>query len=136
MTAKDIQKQLESRAVGHHSRNQTVVEYAAQTMVKGKSPRASARSTAKKLSGSTNMFIDSSGAVIEIDERELEAALWDRLADLVIRAYPKYAVGKEDWAIDGVLQHFEQNQKMKNELRAVVVRKLGRDPFPPQGSVP
>lgn len=115
---------------GSHSRNATVVEYAVQEMFKGrgKSAKAAATATAKKLNGYSNVFISPVDPV-DIDAKELEAALWDRMADVAIKAMPSYKRGKEDWAVDGTLQHFKQKPEEKQRLMGIIVSKLGYDPF-------
>lgn len=112
-----------------HSRHPTVVEYAVQEMFKRKSIKTAAASTAAKLNGHSNMFIDPSGALVEIDTRSLESALWDRLAESAIRSLKSYKAGKEDWAVDGTLQYFKQSPKLKAQLKARIVDALGHDPF-------
>lgn len=120
-----------------HSSHPTVVEYAVQEMFRGrgKSVRAAAAATAKKLSGLQNMFISSAGDVVEIDPRELEDALWDRMSDVAIKAMPSFKRGKEDWAIDATLQQFQQKPSEKERLMELVVQKLGYDVFS-QGLTP
>jgi hypothetical protein len=111
------------------SENQTVVEYAAQEMFKGKSPAIAAKITAEKLSGHENMFVRP-GSPVAIDARRLEDALWSRLADFTIDAMGKLRVGKEHYALDGTAQHFRQRGKgFRAELKKRVIQKMGANPF-------
>jgi hypothetical protein len=122
--------------VGDYSRDGTVVEYAVQSMFKGKSLRAAARSTAKKFDGQQNMFIGSFDQ-ISIDADVLEDALWDRIVGFATASMPKLKAGKEQYALYGALQHFRQcdskTMKVKDEvyqeLKKRVVAALGGDPF-------
>jgi hypothetical protein len=110
------------------STHPTVVEYAVRSMMKGKSPSAAAKFTAKKLGGFENLFIGS--GVVEIDPAKLEDALWDRLAEFTITAIPKVKAGFEHYAIDGAIAHFNQNPKVRKELKRIVIKTVGYDPFP------
>jgi len=118
------------------SNDPTVVEYAVQEMMKGKSPSTAAKNTAQRLSGGTNLFIGGGAVSVEIDPKKLESALWDRLADVVAKSIPKYKEGKEHLAIQGTLFHFNQFKmgkpppaKLVAELRKRVIAKMGRNPF-------
>lgn len=113
-----------------HSRDATVVEYAVQEMMKGKSPAAAARATAKKLNGASNIFIGGAQSNVSIDPAELEDALWDRLVGFTTVSIPRLKAGKEHYALGGTLQHFSQKPKLRAELKERVVRALGADPFP------
>lgn len=118
------------------STHPTVLDYAVVYMQKGKSPSVAAKLTAEKLSGGTNYFLGN--GVVSIDPKVLEDALWDRMANDVITAMPKFKEGKEDFALGGTLDLYGQakgpmrtiNPKQEAELRKRVVKKLGRDPFP------
>lgn len=109
------------------SDNPTVVEYAAQTMLKGKSPSAAAKDTAKKHNGSENMFFGP--GVSLIDPKKLENALWDRLIDLVIKNMGKMKEGMGHFALDGTIQQFSQKSPVRAELKKRVIKRLGHDPF-------
>jgi hypothetical protein len=111
----------------------TVVEYGVQQMIKrGQDPLRAARETNKKLSGGTNLFLGN--GIVAIDERRLAELLWQRLVDRVVESLAGIREGKENYALDGVVQHFRQSSKTRKELAKRVVRHLGRDPFP-SGSV-
>jgi hypothetical protein len=116
------------------STNSTVVEYAVQEMLKGKSPAAAAKRTVKKLSGGTNMFIGP--GVVQIDPKALEAALWDRMAETAIKVLPQYAAGKEHYVLGGTLLRFSQTAlgipakpAMRARLKALIVEKMSNNPF-------
>jgi hypothetical protein len=109
------------------STNPTVVEYAVQTMFKGKSPSVAAKDTAKKHHGTENRFFGPGKS--EIDPKKLEDALWERLVDYTIAAIPRIKEGKEHFALDGTIDHFKQARGVRKELKKRVVKKLGRDPF-------
>ena len=111
-----------------HSTHPTVVQYGVQHMLKGKSPWVAAKVTAQKLNGYTNLFI-SSDAPTKIDPVLLEKALWDYLADGVIEQFQKIKPGKEDYALDAKIQQFRQSPKIRPRLKAIVIEKLGKDPF-------
>jgi len=114
--------------------NPTVVEYAVQYLFKGKSPAVAAKATVKKLSGHENFFVGP--GVSTIDPKALEAALWDRMAEFSAKGASKYATGKEHYALGGTLQYFKQTpfgvpskSAVRAKLKALVIEKLGRDPF-------
>jgi hypothetical protein len=120
-----------------HSSDPTVLEYAMQTIQKGKSPSAAAKSTAKKLSGTSNLFIGGSGQV-SIDPKKLEAAIWERMVAQVI----KWGVTGKDpsSSLISAANYYKQmpdwtpgwkplETKYVLELRKKVVEKLGHDPF-------
>ena len=104
-----------------------VVEYAVRSMFKGQTIVRAAKSTAKKLSGSENMFFGS--GVTVITPKRLEEALWSRLVGAVTAFLPKIKPGMEHFALDGVLQQFNQPATMRVELKRRVVAELGNDPF-------
>ncbi len=116
--------------MARHSRNNTVVEYGAREMMKGKTPSTAAKSTVKKLNGHSNFLIDTTSAT-DIDESELEEVLWDRLVDYTIKGIDKMRAGKEHFALDSAVQHFTQTRfkKVRPELKRRVVERLGHDPF-------
>ena len=132
----DIQRLMPGRAHSewvfeNSSTDPTVVEYANQSMLRGKSPAASAKFTAKKLGGGTNMFIGGGGTTVSIDPKKLEAALWDLLVDSAIKSMDHYKAGKEHMALDGTAGHWKQKaKKFRPTLKAKVIQKLGHDPFP------
>lgn len=109
------------------STSPTVVEYAVQSMFKGQSLQQAAKTTAKKLSGGTNMFLGP--GVTLINPKSLEEALWTRLVTLAVTAIPKFKAGKEHYAIDGILSQFNQKPKLRAEFKKRIVAAIGRDPF-------
>jgi hypothetical protein len=116
------------------STNPTVVEYAAIEMRKGKSPLAAANRTAKKLSGGENMFLGP--GVTVIDPKKLEGALWDRMAEDAAKGLVHFREGKEHYVLGGTLQFYKQapfggasKPAARSKLKALVIEKLGRDPF-------
>ena len=110
------------------STNPNVVEYAIQTMIKrGKNPNAAAKDTVKKHNGTENVFFGP--GITSIDTATLENALWNRLVDFTIIGMGRIKEGKEHFALDGTLQHFNQNRSIRAELKSRVIEKLGRDPF-------
>lgn len=112
-----------------HSTNGTVVEYAVQEMFKKKSPSAAAKSTVKKLGGYKNVFVGGGSEPLDIDEKELEEALWDRLANYTASAIPRFKAGKEHYALGGTISHFEQKPSIRKKLKERVIASLGSDPF-------
>lgn len=109
------------------STHPTVVEYAIQFLFKGKSVEAAVKETIKKLSGSQNMFLGNGVAVINSDP--LREAVWGRLVDYTIESLGRIKPGKEEYAIDGTIQYFRQSVKIREQLKRMVVEKLGRNPF-------
>ena len=112
------------------SKHPTVVEYAVQELMKGKSPKVAAARTAKKLSGSENMFLGPGVSVI--DPKILEEALWERLVEFAVNLAKSQDV---EWAVASTLQHFEQeplawpekpNNKMRAELQKRVEKVFGK----------
>jgi hypothetical protein len=120
---------------GHdRSSDPTVVEYAVQDLFKGKSLKAAANHTAKKLSGHENMFLGP--GVTVVDPKKLEAALWDRMAERAAKGVAKYAEDKNHFVLGGTLQFYMQTPfgqpdkpAMRKRLKELVIEKLGRDPF-------
>lgn len=114
----------------------TVLEYAVQEMMKGKSPATAAKNTAKKLSGGTNVFIGG-GSQVEIDVKALESAIWDRVADRCVVILTKHTKpGQEQSALAATAFYYKQMDitepappKFVAELRKRVAARLGRDPF-------
>ena len=104
------------------SNHPTVVEYAVRDLFKGKSPAAAARFTAKKLSGSENLFLGS--GVVDIDPKVLEDNLWERMAASAVSAIPHLKPGMEHYAIDGTLQQFKQKATARKELERRVILRL------------
>lgn len=119
-----VQRHLQANDRSTHP---TVVEYAIQTMFKGKSPSAAAKDTVKKHHGTENMFFGPGKS--EIDARKLEDAIWDRLVDYTIAAIHRVKEGKEHFALDGTIDHFKQAKGVRKELKKRVIKKLGKDPF-------
>ena len=112
------------------STHSTVVEYAVQNLFKGKTPKASAAATAKKLSGGPNMFLGVHPPdVVKIDARKLEEAVWDRIVDFALKGVTSFKPDKAHWALDGAITHFRQKPGQRPELKRRVIARLGRDPF-------
>ncbi len=133
-SAEAIVEELLARGGTDRSTSETVIEYAVQDLMKGKSPAAAAGRAARRLSGGENMFLGPGVSVI--DPARLETALWDRLAERVVKSLRHYAVGKEHYALEGTLHYFNQiklgelpKPAVRAKLKALVVAKLGRDPF-------
>ena len=109
------------------STHPNVVEYAVQSLFKGKSPKSAAQHTAKKHSGSENFFFGP--GVTTIDATLLEDAVWERLVDFAIKGVKSFKAGKEHYALDGTLQHFKQKPALRTQLKQRVIQRLGHDPF-------
>ncbi len=109
------------------SANFNVVEYAVRDMFKGKSISAAAKATAKKFSGFENWVFGP--GVTTIDPKALETALWDRMAEHAVNTLPSYKAGKEHWVLGGTLQFYRQKPTARTRLKALIIEKLGRDPF-------
>ena len=110
------------------SANPTTVEYAIQYVLKGKSPAVAAKLTKGKLHGQSNLFYG--GRTVDIDQGELEAAIWDRIASFAIEGIPKMKPGMEHYTLGGTAFHFQlETQKLKDQLRREVIKKLGHNPF-------
>lgn len=110
------------------SAHSNIVEYAIQTMIKrGKSPNSAAKDTVKKHHGTENVFFGP--GVTSIDVALLENAIWDRLADFTINGMSQIKEGKEHFALDGTIHHFNQKPTIRKELKRHVIERLGRDPF-------
>lgn len=119
---------LSSTQTEDRSTHPTVIEYAVQTLFKGKSPEVAAKDTAKKLSGSENMFFGP--GVSLIDPKKLAEALWGRLVSFTIQGMKKIKPGMEHFALDGTVQHFRQAPRIRTELKNRVTKALGGEPFP------
>lgn len=112
-----------------YSKDSTVLEYTAQSMInKKKSLSAAVKISVKTFHGSQNMFVGS-GDTISIDEKALTEAMWDRLVGVVTANIQRIKPGKEHYALDGVLQQFNQKPSMRPELKKRVIAALGTDPF-------
>ena len=133
-TAAAVQRRIAARdksgltdSVGaDRSTHGTVIEYGAREMMKGKSPAAAAKATAKKLSGAANAFLGSPTEPVYIDPAALEDALWTRLVEFTTKALGSYKQGKEHWAIDSTVQHFKQSPKIREALKKRIVAALGQ----------
>ena len=115
---------------GHdRSDSPTVVEYAVQDLFKGRTPKAAANATAKKLSGHENFFLGP--GVTVIDPKKLEAALWDRMAEYASKSAVKFKPEKNHYALGGTLSFYKQPVKpeVRSRLKQLVIEKLGHDPF-------
>ena len=104
-----------------------VVEYAVRSMFKGKSVKSAAVFTAKKLSGVENFFLGP--GITIVDPVKLEAAIWQRMVEYVLKALPKIRPGKEHYALEGTVQFYKQPPRARIKLKQLVVEKLGCDPF-------
>ena len=115
--------------VNDRSTHPNVIEYAVHYLFQKKSPRAAAQATARKLSGTDNIFLGP--GTTTVDPETLERALWEKLTDLVISRIPKNKKGFEHYALDGTVQQFRQegNKTVRPKLKQLVVQKLGHDPF-------
>ena len=106
--------------VADRSDNPTVVEYAVQSMFKGKSLKAAAKSTAQKFDGYENMFFGP--GISRIDASKLEDALWGRLVDATLLSQSHFKPGMEHFALEATLQHFRQKPTMLKELEKRVTQ--------------
>lgn len=110
------------------STHPTAVQYAVQYLFKRKSVKAAVAETVKKLSGFENVFLGPGVSVL--DPRKLEEAVWDNLADFVIKSMKSFKEEKNHWALDGAADHFKQKSPtFRRELKKRVVKRLGKDPF-------
>ena len=109
------------------STHPTIVEYAVQSLFKGKTPGGAARHAAKKHSGTENIFFGP--GVTTIDAKQLEDALWARMADYAAKGATRFKTGKEHFALDGTLQHYQQKPALRAELKRRVIERLGHNPF-------
>lgn len=133
---RDAKQGIPPNGAVDRSDHPTAVEYGVRELMKGKSPAAAAKSTAKKLSSHPNVFLGSPTDPVFIDPKTLETKLWHRMRDFVISNIAKMRPGKEDYALDGAAQHFNQKPEIAETLRELVIEKLGRDPFSPPGLTP
>jgi hypothetical protein len=116
-----------------YSTHPTFVEYTVHSLHKGQSPRRAAASTAKKHNNTTNLLVGH-GDRIEIDPRVLEESVWDRLVNYALVAMSKIKTGKEHYALDGTLLNFSQKSSHRQELKDRIIRSIGSDPFPNDGT--
>lgn len=107
--------------------NVTLMQYCVQDMFKKRQIPAIAKSVAKKFSGSENIFLGN--GVLEINPKELEAALWQYVGKSVAAFAGKVKPGKEHFAIDGTMQQFNIDPKYRAKVKAAAVTELGRDIF-------
>lgn len=115
----------------------SVVEYAAISLIKGKSPSAAAEYTAKKLAGRTNMFLGP--GIVEIDAKRLEALLYDRMAESAIESMRKWPPKEGKAQLVGHLGKYFRHtaggaaraipQKTYVEVTKRIVSELGTNPF-------
>jgi hypothetical protein len=112
-----------------YSKDPTVLEYTAQSMIKGKSLTAAIKASMKTFHGHTNMFVGS-GDNITINEDILKEAMWERLVGVVTANISRIKPGKEHYALDGTLQQFSQKPSMRAELKKRVIKAVGTNPFP------
>lgn len=122
------------------SPHEIIVEYGVQEMMKGKTPSSAAKYTADHFSGSTNLFIHGGTEVLKIDADELEAALWNRMVENVVRNLQGGKPGYEHYALDGAMIHFGQFEVSSKKpskaalgrrqiLKTMVMQALGTNPF-------
>jgi len=116
----------ERTASNDQSRNETVVEYGVQEMLKRKSPRAAARQTARKLGGGDNLFL---GENVVIDAEVLEEELWGRIVKYAVKGATMFKEGTEHFALDGALQYFKQKDSLRPKLKKRVIEAMGKNPF-------
>lgn len=107
--------------------NGTLIQYCVQDMFKGRQIPTIAKNVAKKFNGVENMFLGP--GVIQIDPKELEAALWKYVAQDIASAGQSYKAGKEHFAIDGVMHKFRVATKYRAKLKALAIAEIGRDIF-------
>lgn len=111
------------------STHATVVEYAVRELFKRKNPAAAAKITVAKLSGTENMFLGA--GVTLVDPKKLEDALYDRMVESVIKGLSKVKEGMGHFALDGiVLDQFKQSKAVREKVKKLVQKELGKDPFP------
>lgn len=107
--------------------NATLIQYCVQEMFKGRQIPAIAKNVAAKFSGGENMFLGS--GVIQIDAKELEAALWRYVAQGIAKNGATYKAGKEHFAIDGAMHQFRINAKYRAKLKALAIEFAGKNIF-------
>ncbi len=112
---------------GDRTAHGVVVEYGVREMMKGKSPKAAANATTKKLHGTENLFLGP--GVSHIDAKKLEKLLWTRLAEFAIKGIASMKPGFEHYSIEGTLQHFGQKPASRAELKKTIIGILGKNPF-------
>lgn len=114
----------------------SVIEYAAISLIKGKSPTAAAEYTVKKLAGRTNMFLGP--GTVEIDSKRLESLLYDRMAESAIQSMRKWPPKEGKARLVGYLQKYFPDkagaaraipQKTYVEVTKRIVSELGTNPF-------
>ena len=103
-----------------HSHNDTVVEYAVRYLFKGKSVARAAQETARKLSGSTNLFIGGGVEEVVIDPSRLEDAIWARLVEQARKNLARVRPGAEDFAIGGVVDYFRLGKADEAKLHKLL----------------
>jgi len=114
--------------IGHdRSDHGTVVEYAVRELFKRKSPATAAKNTVKKLSGYENFFLGK--GVTLVDAKKLEAAIFDRIANVVIDNISHVKEGMEHIALDMAMNHFVQGKLVRKKVKSIVIKKLGKNPF-------
>lgn len=119
-------RQGDSAAEGpDHSAHPTVVEYAVQSIFKGKSPTAAARHTASRLAGGTNLFIGGGHEKVSIDPKKLEAAIWDRVVEHAVASAKRVKPGMEHMGVGGSADHFRLGKADQAKLKSAVETKLG-----------
>ena len=109
------------------SDNETVVEYGVQDLFKGKSPKAAANFTAKKLSGTENLFLGP--GISRINPIKLENNLWKRMAEFVIKGIPNVRTNYEHYVLDGAIQQYNQKPNVRAKLKKTVIEIMGKNPF-------
>lgn len=100
----------------------TVIEYAVQEMIKrGGGPAKAAKSTARKLSGSENLFLGA--GIVEIDATRLEELLWERLTGFVCEQVGRVKAEKSHYALDFAISHFRLPKSARRRLKAEAVAR-------------
>lgn len=115
--------------INDRSADPTVVQYAMQYIYKGKSPSAAAAATAKKLSGSENMFLGYGSGPVFIDPQRLEEAVWSSMVDNAKALIGKLKEGKEHFALDAAVESIKKPAPVRAELKRRVIASMGMDPF-------
>jgi len=102
------------------SEDETVVEYAAQELMKRKSSSvaAVAKYTAKRLSGGVNAFIGGGHQEVEIDPRLLEQALWEYLSDFLKDQIKQFRPGMEAMALQATANLYKLTPQDTKTLAA------------------
>lgn len=99
-----VENNMVSSKGADRSTSETVVQYAVRELFKGKSPAVAAKTTAKKLSGGTNMFLGP--GITLIDPVKLEEALWKHMLKYALDGTKHYTPGMEQHSMGGTAEYF------------------------------